>query len=318
MSDNNHIQDIMLRYLNGEATDEETTTLLEWIEESKANAAEFDLVKNLWSDSAEATLIDVNTDKAWQTVGMQTVEKEKKAMRLFSWKKTLAIAASIIVVIGVVFFFLQPDQTTWEITYARHSNKTIRLSDGTIISLRKGSKLSVPEDYEKAAHKVKLYGIAFFEVKHNIRKPFTVITPNSVIRDIGTAFIVRSYDSISQVTVLEGKVSFAGKKKKHTIKLHAGESAILKNDIPQRKVIDTANALSWKSKILIFNNTPLSQVAKDIENYYSIAVELPEELQSIQITAEFNNELLKQVVKELNLFTKLKFEQKDDTLFISK
>ena len=47
MSDYNHIQALMLRYLNHESSNEESRALELWINESNANAEEFELVKNI-------------------------------------------------------------------------------------------------------------------------------------------------------------------------------------------------------------------------------------------------------------------------------
>lgn len=319
MSDTNHIREIMLRYLNGESSEEESTVLKQWIAESKSNAEEFDLVKNIWNDSTEAGLLQVDTDKAWQSVKAQITGKEAKVVTLFSLKKILAVAAAILIVAGVYFVFFRPSKIIWQETLAQNDNKRIQLSDGTVIILRKGSKLSLPENYGNSSRRVKLEGEAYFEVKHNEKIPFSVATANSFVEDIGTAFLLRSTHSIEQVTVMEGAVSFSGKKEnKKLLIIKAGESAVLINEIPQPKIVDTANLLSWNSKTLIFNNTSLQRVARDLENYYQVNVEIAGNLESIEITAEFRNESLEQVLKELRLFTGLKFQLDDGRILISK
>lgn len=318
MSNNNSIQEIMLRYLNGESSHEETKTLQEWIADSEANEEEFEVVKNLWSDSAKAALISVDTEKAWQVVHARTMEKQNKVVSLFSWKKTFAIAASILLIVGAIYLFYYAPHTGWKVTVAKNNNEIIHLSDGSTITLRKGSRIALSRN-PRAFRKAKLEGIAYFEIKHNPQNPFTVVTTNGIIKDIGTAFLIKSYDSLEQVTVLEGEVSFANKKEEaKAILLQAGESAVLKNNEPQRKKVDTANALSWRSDVLIFNHTPLPQVATDLKNYYEIEIKLSGNLDSARITAEFRNESLEQVVKELKLITGLKFMMKENTLYISK
>lgn len=319
MSDNNHIQEIILRYLNGESSKEESAILEQWIAESESNAQEFEVIKKLWTNTSEAALIPVDTDKAWDSVSARTMGKEAKIVKLFAWKKAIAIAASIIIIAGIFYFYLQPSAIVWKDTLAQNDNKRIQLSEGTVITLRKGSKLSLPENYGKNIRQVRLEGEAFFEVTHDTQNPFSVITPKSIIKDIGTAFLVQSLDSTEQVTVTEGEVSFNDKKESKTpVVLRAGESAILKNEIPQRKIIDTSNLLSWESKTLIFNNTPLSLVTGDLENYYKVDIEVTGSLDSIQITAAFRDEPLEQVLKELRLFTGLNFKLEGRRVLVSK
>ncbi len=228
------------------------------------------------------------------------------------------VAASIIIAAGVFYFSYQSTETVWKETLAQNSNKKIQLTDGSIITLRVGSKISIPENYNKS-RQVKLEGEAYFEVHHDVQNPFSVISSKSIIQDIGTAFLIQSNDSIEQVTVMEGEISFTNKKeKKNLLILKAGETAYLKNETLQRKNADTTNLLSWESKILIFQNKPLSQVVKDLEHFYKIHVQMENQLGQIEITAEFRNETLAQVVKELKLFTGLNFRLEKDQLIISK
>lgn len=318
MSDYNHIQALMLRYLNHESSNEESRALELWINESNANAEEFELVKNIWEDSADSALIPVDVEKAWQKVQSQTIAQEAKVVKMFPWKKVFMVAASIIIAAGVFYFSYQSTETVWKETLAQNSNKKIQLTDGSIITLRVGSKISIPENYNKS-RQVKLEGEAYFEVHHDVQNPFSVITSKSIIQDIGTAFLIQSNDSIEQVTVMEGEISFTNKKeKKNLLILKAGETAYLKNETLQRKNTDTTNLLSWVSKILIFQNKPLSQVVNDLEHFYKIHVQMENQLGQIEITAEFRNETLAQVVKELKLFTGLNFKLEKDQLIISK
>lgn len=319
MSNNSHIQDMMPRYLNGESTAAENNTLLQWINENEANRDEFELVKRLWSDTIHAALHKTDVESAWQKVSDRTTEKQTKIITSFPWKKITAIAASIILILGIYYFFQQPTQTVWNEKLAQNSNMQIQLSDGTTIILRKGSKLILPEKFEKNLRQVKLEGEAYFEIKHNPEDPFVITTSKSIIEDIGTAFLVQSNDSLDQVTVLQGEVSFANKRKKELVlRLQEGQSAVLQMDKPERKLVKTTNLLSWKTNTLVFNNTPLPQVAKDLENYYLINVNLPDDLRAIQITAQFKGEPIAQVIEELHLFTGLKFQLNGKILTISK
>lgn len=319
MSSNSDIQNIMLRYLNAEATAAEAEALLRWIRESSANEAEFDLIKRLWLDTADAALHRRDVEKAWQHVYAQTVGRKTKIVTLFPLKKVMAVAASFLLILSAYYFLNRPAETVWQETLASNANKQIRLSDGTVITLRKGGKLLLPENFGKSSRQAKLEGEAYFEIKHDSQRPFLVTTSRTIIQDIGTAFLVQSSDSTEQVTVLEGEVNFASKEKKEQeLRLKAGESAVLEQEKIQRTVVETANLLSWKTHTLRFDNTPLSQVVKDLERYYSIQVQLPDELRSFQITAEFKNETLEQVLKELHLFTGIQFRMNDRYLKISK
>ena len=319
MTENNDIQEILLRYLNGESTDEEAKILHDWINKSKDNKESFEFTSRLWADSAEGVLLPVDTEKAWQTVRSQTIGNQPKVVSMFSWKKALAIAASVVLIVGIFYYYNQSAKTVWKDTLAIEDNKKVQLPDGTTIIMRKGSKLSLPDNYGREKREVKLDGEAYFEVIHNAANPFAAITTRSIVQDIGTSFLLQSTDSLEQVTVLEGEVSFTGIiKNENNLILKAGESAVLSNEVPQKKIINTTNLLSWNSGLLVFNNTPLWQAIKDIGDYYRVGFALPDSLGAVQITAEFRNESLQQVLKELQLFTGLKFEMTGNKIVISK
>ena len=318
MGENIHIQEIMLRYLNGEQTPEESRQLEQWITDNPSNAEEFDLIKKIWADTSSAALIPVDTHLAWQHVKAKIMGRETKIVKMFPWKRAMAIAASLLLVISVAYFLLKPKEIEWRETFAQKANLEIKLEDGTKISLRKGGKLSIPENFGKEIRQVKLEGEAFFDVVHNAQNPFSVITANSLIKDIGTLFLVQSTGIIEQVTVMEGEVSYTTKRETQpAILLKAGESAVNVKEKVQRKNVDTSNLISWSTRILTFNNTALTIVAKDLKNYYNIEIEIAGNLGIHKITAIFNNEPLEQVIKELGLLTGLAIKMQGNKLLIS-
>ena len=322
MSSKENLLEIIIRDLNGEASSEEQEELQQWLQEDTAHQSEFENLRMLWNDSAAAALHSFNTENAWQKISDQILPANKsKVVSMFAWKKAIAIAASVLIIVGIFYFYNKTSKIEWKDIMAEVSNKSIQLTDGTVITLRKGSKLSIPDNYGKNSRKVQLKGEAFVEVKHDENNPFYLTTGKSMIRDIGTAFLVESNDSTEQVMVTEGKISFSGKadKAKQLI-VEAGEAAILKDQKPELKMLESKNALAWKSNVLVFDNTDLHVVAEDLKDYYNVDVQLSEDLKAsrILVTAQFKSESLENVINELHLFTSLNFRIQDHTLFISK
>lgn len=117
---------------------------------------------------------------------------------------------------------------------------------------------------------------------------------------------------------MEGEVSFCDKKETLSpILMKANESATLFNTTLQKNKADTGNILSWRSGILVFQNTALAKVAKDIKDYYNIPMEVPARLATTEITATFNNESLAQVVKELGLLTGLAIQLNNNKIVVA-
>ncbi len=314
--------EIIIRHLHDEASALEQEELQQWLEEDPSHQNEFEELRLIWNDSAKAALHSFNTEDAWQKISTEISSANKgKVVRMFPSKKDIAVAASVLIILGFFYFYNVTSKTEWKEIIARVSNKTIRLPDGTIITLRKGSSLSTPDNYGKEARKVKLKGEAYFQVYHDEKKPFNVITNKSLIRDIGTAFLMESNDSVEQVMVTEGKISFSAKSaEEKPLVVKAGEAAILKQKRPKIKIIESKNMLAWQTNVLVFDNTELQQVAEDLKDYYNIDVILSENLKAsgILVTAQFRNESLENVIKELHLFTGLSIRKQDHTIIISK
>jgi transmembrane sensor len=84
--------------------------------------------------------------------------------------------------------------------------RTIRLQDGTRLTLNSNSKVVVR--FAKAQRHVTLArGEAYFEVVHNQQRPFIVTVGDHEIRDVGTVFMVRYGNGNAAITLLEGEVT---------------------------------------------------------------------------------------------------------------
>ncbi len=153
------------------------------------------------------------------------------------------------------------------------------LADGTRVRLAPGSQVRVAADFGSARRDVYLDGEAYFEVTHDDARPFTVYAGNTSIRDIGTAFSVRSYaaDSAVQVVVREGEVVVAG-----VGRLRAGDMGRVSStgEATVRRAVDVESQLSWTSGRLIYADTPLGAVLDDLRRWYGADVQLADSASS--------------------------------------
>src|SRR2546423_11101612 len=104
----------------------------------------------------------------------------------------------------------QPAEETF--ATANRERAELRLSDGTRIRLAPASHIRVAADYGEKQRAVYLDGQGYFEVKHDLSRPFTVYAGTAVARDLGTEFAVRNYteDRAVQVVVRAGAVAMSG------------------------------------------------------------------------------------------------------------
>ena len=108
-----HIDDLIGKYLAGEAAKDEVLFIESWIQKDEANRKHLDQCKLIFDKSYAAKSLQVfDTDAAWLKIKSK-LQTGTKVVPLHGRKGAqqfwLGIAASVIVVLGVSFFCLSMD-----------------------------------------------------------------------------------------------------------------------------------------------------------------------------------------------------------------
>lgn len=157
----------------------------------------------------------------------------------------------------------------------------ILLSDGTLVQLNAGSKLTFPASFSGKSREVYLKGEGFFEVSKNTKQPFVVKTDFIDIKVLGTTFNVAAYDDerIMTTVLVEGKVNVSQKDK-----LIANDEFILapgqgcfysvnsKNSVV--KNVDINDHVLWKDGLYNFKDKPLRDVVSRVHKYFNRPVQI--------------------------------------------
>jgi len=172
---------------------------------------------------------------------------------------------------------------------------SLRLPDGSQVVLAPGTRLVVAADYGRAGRAVELEGAAWFAVRHDAAHPFTVRAGAAVIRDVGTAFAVRTDgDSGVAVAVTEGAVALraaaAAAPGDTGVVLTAGDRGVLHAGGRASAVrgglseADTA----WRQGRLVYRDASLDQVATDLRRWYGVELRIADaSLAGRHLTATF-------------------------------
>jgi ferric-dicitrate binding protein FerR (iron transport regulator) len=94
--------------------------------------------------------------------------------RVIPFQRVISIAASVIVLIGVLLFvFWKPTSESAPLQESVAQEKVLNytLPDGTKVSLNRGSKISYPSTFEGQTREITLQGEAFFDVAHDAQHP---------------------------------------------------------------------------------------------------------------------------------------------------
>lgn len=199
---------------------EDLQALDTWLGTSQANRDVYAEIVSLWERGIEGYSWYRQADPARDWAGLQqkiaarTALPEKgRLIRPAFYRTRLfrAVAAVVILTLGAAALrnWLGNRPVVYE--SGSKANRELHLADGSLITLRPGSRIRLEKDFGEHNRTVYLdEGSAYFDVLHRQAWPFIVRLPAAQIVDIGTRFIVtRGIDSVL-VSVLTGKVAFLG------------------------------------------------------------------------------------------------------------
>jgi transmembrane sensor len=196
---------------------------------------------------------------------------------------TLRIAGVIILPL-VIFIGIQTykdaclKKETWvEIKAPAWTRAQFSLPDGTTGWLNSNSSVKYNGSFN-ADRQVTLKGEAFFDVFKDKKRPFMVNTPEINIKVLGTRFNIASYENEKNVEVVleEGKLIFNNKEMNKSCIMNPNDLVIYDKTLKDfsSEVVQPHKYLSWKEGKLIFRNDPLDVVARRLERWYNIDVEV--------------------------------------------
>jgi ferric-dicitrate binding protein FerR (iron transport regulator) len=302
----NHIDDLIGKYLAGEATGDEIAFIESWVAASESNRMYFNQVKTIFEKAASVTTLqEFNTDAAWTKVRAQLHKKAQgKAVRFEpdtnNRKLFWRIAASVIIVLGIGLFLYKNYSPTKEKTLeviTEKQTETDTLPDGSNVVLNKESKLAYSYNKKKKEHVVKLKGEAYFNVKHKDDQIFLVDIDGIYIKDIGTAFNVKAYpeSNLIEVVVEEGEVMFYTDSDSG-IYLQANGKGVY-NKLTRQFTVEQPepNVAAYKTRFFIFSDTDLASVVQALNQVYDKKISLGPNIGTCRLTVTFNNESIEEI-----------------------
>ncbi len=208
---------------------------------------------------------------------------------------------------------------------------SIQLADGSLVILAPQSQLKVRNNFT-VARSVDLDGSAFFNIKHNEISPFLVHSNGAEIRDVGTAFTVRTNSSggvvvsVTEGVVTLGRVASDSTSDAAHVELRAGDrgtfaSAENVNDDPSidvRTNVVGADEVTWTRGVLSYRDVPISQVRDDVKRWYGIDLRLSGDLLARRtISATLRTDSASQAIRIIALALGADVTQTGDTVLLS-
>ncbi|MBL7836591.1 MAG: hypothetical protein JNM67_03650, partial [Bacteroidetes bacterium] len=101
-------EDIIVKYLAGEAEQHEIVMLENWRKDSDDNEKQFRQVAQLWELASETRKQPkLNVEAAWQKVS-QGIQNKSEVKVVSFYRPWMAIAASLVVLLGIALWLFKP------------------------------------------------------------------------------------------------------------------------------------------------------------------------------------------------------------------
>ena len=252
----------------------------------------------------------------------------------FDFKKPylllLKIAASVIIVLLSALFLQKLLQNPGQFQQTKAISEkvvksnplgqrsTVFLGDGSKVILSYGSKITYLKPFSEYERVVSLEGEAFFEIAHDRKRPFKVLSDNIVTEALGTSFNVSSRSGKNEIVVslLSGKVCVGLKDEESNPQesefiINPGEQISYNKNIEHFSISNFVQdeVISWKDGVIVFRNANRTEVLGRLEEWYGVEIiELNKDNTPWNLTARFDNQTLEKVLNSIAFVMKFDFE----------
>lgn len=259
---------------------------------------------------------------------LASLPKRNQALLMSSRVNLWRIAACIVAIASLFFvgyLTLPSRMATYQTAYGEHA--TVVLPDGTVVTLNGNSTLRHEDNWNgHSIREVWLEGEAFFDVKHRGTSQdarFIVHIPDMEVEVLGTRFNVFNRNDKANVILNSGKVKVRVATAADTstvllmpdqaLEFSRGEGKLTRKNVKAEKLT------SWRNNLLIFDNTPLSEIGEIIEQTYGLKVTFAEGVDITEkLAGTVPSENLDVLIKVLATSSNLSITKQKDEIVISK
>lgn len=288
-------QALLKKYLKDRCTTAEAEELFAYIR-SQDSPEWPEGMPDQWDEQpADRTLNEEKTRQLWQRI-LRTTRLPSRQKRWY------AVAASLAGLLAIATYFLIQSVTTVTYRTAYGETQRVLLPDSSVVTLNGNSSVRFASEWK--AREVHLEGEAFFEVRKQPvgpRQKFLVHTQQLDVEVLGTTFNVAQRRDHTQVVLRSGKVRLntpAGEE----LLMEPGELAELsetQNNLRKRSV-DITPHLAWRDQELIFRQTRLAEIARELEDTYGLDVTFADQsLAEKKLTGTFAADRLEVLLKAM-------------------
>lgn len=289
------------------------------------------LLEKIWYDALEDTsFLDSLSEEDRRTLKAQMFAETRlrisqlsvpgKTRMLRPWIYRAAAAFALLAAASIIIYWNSFRMTEFHTDFGERM--AITLPDHSQVTLNGNSTLRYNKAWSgETDREVWIDGEGFFAVQHTPHhRKFIVHTSGELdVQVLGTKFNVKSREQRSEVMLTEGKVRLdMPDSKVAPVFLKPGELATMADKKLSKRVVKQKQYTSWLTYTLLFDRTPLHDVADLLKDTYGIEVSFSEEsLQTRELSGEISSahgdDILYAIAETFNL----KVERDGKTVKIS-
>ncbi|MBV4465213.1 transmembrane sensor [Pseudomonas sp. F-14 TE3623] len=198
--------------------------------------------------------------------------------------------ASIVAVIGLALFagdrYLPIDYWLADQRTATGEQRTLRLTDGTLINLNTHSAVDVRFD-EKQRLIVLQEGEILVETGHGDARPFIVETREGSMRALGTRFLVKREEEGTRLSVLKSAVAAHPESSLEEQILREGQQVLMRSNGLGPIIALNLGADAWTRGMLVVDNARLEDLVEELGRYRRGHLGVTPEIADLRITGSF-------------------------------
>ncbi|WP_430815103.1 FecR family protein [Carboxylicivirga sp. RSCT41] len=312
------------KYLQGNLTPGEVARLKDWLEEDISHAKILEEAKLNWLPEAGA---DEELESATREMrykvrlsqslenGFSKAEKGRRKLYIQFLRIAAVFLAGILMtqILNMTLFSADTGEATYCTVDADRGQKSkLTLPDGTKVWLNSESKIQFTTEGFLTNRQVKLSGEAYFDVQHNDKRPFVVITKDYNVEVLGTEFNVKAYEDLerTETILVKGKVRIKKGEKEFT--LNPGQKATFEANRLSIKETDTKTASSWKRNELRYEGVSFKELVFSLERWFDVQITITDpRLYEVKYSGVFkNDESIEEVLEALKYTTSINFQVK--------
>jgi len=310
------------KYLNSTCNPDEFAEVVKAIcsDENKDNVST-EILK-LWEVTLKSAIENKENSQLLDKIHHRIALEESKsvARRFALYRNLLKVAAVLIVglITTTAIIYNKPEKQLYTsiietVTTPYGARTSFKLPDGSEVWLNSGSKISFPKQYGKVRN-VELLGEAYFEIVKD-GKPFVVKTSLGTVEVMGTSFDAKAYaDEPFETTLVEGSVKVCNNTNQVATLKPSQQTTITPANELSLKDVNTELSTSWREGRLMFVKEPFGKVARQLERWYNVKIELQgERLKKLGYTGTIEMETFGEVLELINTTTPIKYKFNKNT-----